>query len=303
MTQRQQKRKLGRGLDSLLSSSSTESMASLMGAAKGTDGDSELKRLPVDLIRRGKYQPRTSMEQGALQELADSIKTQGVMQPIVVRPVAAGRYEIIAGERRWRATQLAGQDSIPCIIRKVDDEAVVAMSLIENIQREDLNPIEEATALKRLQDEFELTQQQVADAVGKSRTTVTNILRLMGLRPDVRKMLEQGRLEAGHAKALLALSGPDQSQAARQVVQRALPVRHTEAFVRKLLAEKTGSGKGKGGHKSKSPRTPDIKRLEDRISGKLGAKVVIQHTAKGRGKLVIGYNTPDELDGILAHIK
>jgi ParB family chromosome partitioning protein len=302
------KRKLGKGLDALLSSGSSKTMASLLGkpkvdtessspSAPEADKDGDLRNIPVDLIQRGKYQPRTDMHQETLDELAASIKAQGVMQPIVVRPISADKYEIIAGERRWRATQLAGLDTIPAIIKPVGDEAAIAMALIENIQRENLNPIEEAMALKRLQDEFELTQQEVADAVGKSRVTVTNLIRLMGLNIDVRRMLEHGDLEMGHARALLGLPHEQQSSAARTVAGRGLTVRQTEALVRKLTAEADASGK-----KSQAVN-PDIKNLEDGLAEKLGAKVQIQHTAKGRGKLVVKYNSLDELDGILAHIK
>lgn len=302
------KRKLGKGLDALLSSGSSKTMASLLGkpkvdtqssspSAPEADKDGDLRNIPVDLIQRGKYQPRTDMHQETLDELAASIKAQGVMQPIVVRPISADKYEIIAGERRWRATQLAGLDTIPAIIKPVGDEAAIAMALIENIQRENLNPIEEAMALKRLQDEFELTQQEVADAVGKSRVTVTNLIRLMGLNIDVRRMLEHGDLEMGHARALLGLPHEQQSSAARTVAGRGLTVRQTEALVRKLTAEADATGK-----KSQAVN-PDIKNLEDGLAEKLGAKVQIQHTAKGRGKLVVKYNSLDELDGILAHIK
>jgi ParB family chromosome partitioning protein len=217
------------------------------------------------------------------------------MQPIVIRPISADRFEIIAGERRWRATQLAGLDKIPAIIKPVADDAAIAMSLIENIQRENLNPIEEAVALKRLQDEFELTQQQVADAVGKSRTTVTNLLRLINLSLDTRVMLERGDLEMGHARALLALPQEQQSEAARSVVGGGLSVRQTEALVRRLLAGPTA--------KTKPVVSPDIRQLEQSLAETLGAKVVVQHSAKGSGKLSIKYNTLDELDGILAHIK
>ena len=299
------KKKLGKGLDALLSSGSSQTMASLLGKQKpaesqqedssSPDKDGDLRNIPVELIQRGKYQPRTDMHQESLEELANSIKQQGVMQPIVVRPISSNKYEIIAGERRWRATQIAGLDSIPAIIKPVGDEAAIAMALIENIQRENLNPIE-AMALKRLQDEFELTQQQVADAVGKSRVTVTNLIRLMGLNIDVRKMLEHGDLEMGHARALLALPNDEQSSAARTVAGRGLTVRQTEALVRKLTSEAAGPGK------SQQPVSPDIKNLEDGLAEKLGAKVMIQHTAKGKGKLVVKYNTLDELDGILAHI-
>ena len=307
------KKKLGKGLDALLSSGSSQTMASLLAGkprepehlatSAGTssttrvsDKDGDLRNIPVDLIQRGKYQPRTDMHQEALEELAASIKTQGVMQPIVVRPISSDKYEIIAGERRWRATQMAGLDSIPAIIKPVGDEAAIAMSLIENIQRENLNPIEEAMALKRLQDEFELTQQEVADAVGKSRVTVTNLMRLMGLHIDVRRMLENGDLEMGHARALLGLEDLQQPEAARAVVGRGLSVRQTEALVRRLQADG-------GGKKTSKTLDPDIKNLQDNLEEKLGSKVVIQHTAKGKGKLVVKYNSLDELDGILAHIK
>lgn len=299
------KKKLGRGLDALLSRGSSESMASLLGKTQDeaspttpkVDKDGDLKHIPIDLVQRGKYQPRTDMHEEALEELANSIRRQGVMQPIVVRPISAGRYEIIAGERRWRASQLAGLDSIPAIIKPVGDEAAIAMSLIENIQRENLNPIEEAMALKRLQDEFELTQQEVADAVGKSRATVTNLIRLIGLSSDVRLMLEHGDLEMGHARALLSLPDLQQSQAARTVAGKGLSVRQTESLVRRLIA---GAGNGA------SPATPvnaDIKQLEESLADKLGAKILIQHTVKGKGKLIVKYNSLDELDGILSHIK
>ncbi|MDA0689633.1 MAG: ParB/RepB/Spo0J family partition protein [Proteobacteria bacterium] len=304
------KKKLGKGLDALLSSGSSQTMASLLAGkprevevSSGTsvttrahDKDGDLRNIPVDLIQRGKYQPRTDMHQEALEELAASIKTQGVMQPIIVRPISSEKYEIIAGERRWRATQMAGLDSIPAIIKPVGDEAAIAMSLIENIQRENLNPIEEAMALKRLQDEFELTQQEVADAVGKSRVTVTNLMRLMGLHIDVRRMLENGDLEMGHARALLGLEDLQQPTAARAVVGRGLSVRQTEALVRRLQA-------GGAGKKASKILDPDIKNLQDNLEEKLGSKVLIQHTAKGKGKLVVKYNSLDELDGILAHIK
>jgi ParB family chromosome partitioning protein len=218
------------------------------------------------------------------------------MQPIVVRPVSDRKYEIIAGERRWRATQLAGLDVIPAVVRDVSDEAAIAMALIENIQREDLNPIEEAVALQRLQQEFGLTQQEVADAVGKSRSTVANLLRLMTLEEDVRRLVEHGDLEMGHARALLALEGSHQSQTARSVAGKGLSVRQTEALVRNLLAKKD---------KPSPTRTvdPNIRRLQDDLARRLGARVQIQHTARGKGKLVLAYNSLEELDGILSHIK
>jgi ParB family chromosome partitioning protein len=217
------------------------------------------------------------------------------MQPIVVRPISPEKYEIIAGERRWRATQMAGLDTIPAIVKPVGDEATIAMSLIENIQRENLNPIEEAMALKRLQDEFELTQQEVADAVGKSRVTVTNLIRLIGLHIDVRRMLEHGDLEMGHARAVLSLPDEQQTQVARTVAGKGLSVRQTEALVRRLMAGNSTRPAGK-------ILDPDIKNLEDNLADKLGAKVMIQHSAKGKGKLVVEYNNLDELDGILSHI-
>lgn len=297
------KKKLGKGLDVLLSRGSTETMASLLGKPKdrtppqAVEKDGDLKNIPVDLIQRGKYQPRTDMHEEALEELAASIRVQGVMQPIVVRPISSDKYEIIAGERRWRATQIAGLDSIPAIIKPVGDEAAIAMSLIENIQRENLNPIEEAMALKRLQDEFELTQQEVADAVGKSRATVTNLMRLIGLTIDVRRMLEHGDLEMGHARALLSLPDIQQSEAARSVVGKGLSVRQTESLVRRLIAEAGSSNSA-----STKIVDPDIKNLEESLADKLGAKVMIQHTVKGKGRLVLKYNSLDELDGILSHI-
>ena len=298
------KRKLGKGLDVLLSRGSTDTMASLLGnsiarttPSQAVEKDGDLKNIPIDLIQRGKYQPRTDMHEEALEELAASIRAQGVMQPIVVRPISSDKYEIIAGERRWRATQIAGLDSIPAIIKPVGDEAAIAMSLIENIQRENLNPIEEAMALKRLQDEFELTQQEVADAVGKSRATVTNLMRLIGLTIDVRRMLEHGDLEMGHARALLSLPDIQQSEAARSIVGKGLSVRQTESLVRRMIAEI-------GSNNRATPKMvdPDIKNLEESLAGKLGAKVMIQHTAKGKGRLVLTYNSLDELEGILSHI-
>jgi ParB family chromosome partitioning protein len=296
------KKKLGKGLDALLSAGSTQTMANLLGKQSqhqqsvSEDKDGDLKNIPIDLIQRGKYQPRTDMHEEALQELAASIKSQGVMQPIVIRPLSSDKYEIIAGERRWRASQIAGLDTIPAIIKPVGDEAAIAMSLIENIQRENLNPIEEAMALKRLQDEFELTQQEVADAVGKSRATVTNLLRLIGLHIDARRMLEHGDLEMGHARALLSLPDLQQAAAARTVVGRGFSVRQTESLVRRLVAGAGTTNKG-------GAIDADIKNLEESLEGKLGTKVMIQHTAKGKGKLVVKYNSLDELDGILSHIK
>ena len=296
------KRGLGRGLDALLGANNAlgtdQPNAQQIDAGSGTKKkEGSLSReLPVELIQRGKYQPRRDMDQEALQELADSIRVQGVMQPIIVRPISDKKYEIIAGERRWRATQLAGLEAIPVVIRDVPDETAIAMALIENIQREDLNPIEEAVSMQRLQQEFELTQQEVATAVGKSRSTVANLLRLMSLQEDVRRLLEHGDLEMGHARALLGLEGVDQSQAARSVVGKGLSVRQTEALVRHLLATKD---------KTPEPKLldPNIRQLQDDLSQKIGAKVQIQHTARGKGRLVLSYNSLDELDGILNHIK
>jgi ParB family chromosome partitioning protein len=293
------KRGLGRGLDALLSASGSSQPAT---AATGDlparePADAGLRELPVDLIQRGQYQPRRDFDPALLQELADSIKAQGVMQPIVVRPVSDKRYEIIAGERRWRATQLAGLDVIPVLVRDVPDETAIAMALIENIQREDLNPIEEAVALQRLQQEFELTQQEIAEAVGKSRSTVANLLRLMTLEDDVRTLLEHGDLEMGHARALLGLQGQEQVAAARSVVARGMSVRQAEALVRRTIAQRD------------KPVTqtraidPNIRQLQDDLAEKLGARVQIQHSAKGKGKLVLSYNSLDELDGILSHIR
>lgn len=288
---------LGRGLDALLGGATgaqaSEAIASATSNEESQDG--KLAKLPVEFIQRGKYQPRRDMHPEALEELSESIKAQGVMQPIVVRPIGNDRYEIIAGERRWRATQLAGLDKIPCVIRVVPDEAAIAMALIENIQREDLNPMEEAVALKRLQDEFELTHQEVAQAVGKSRTTITNLLRLIALTDDVKTMLEHGDLEMGHARSMLSLDPAEQRDVAKQVVAKGLSVRQTEALVRKIqqglpqvvVAEKTNN---------------DVHKLEETLSEKVGVPVSISHSAKGKGKLVLSYNNLDELDGILNHL-
>ena len=287
------KRGLGeRGLGALLASSKVNLDQELK------DHDGELREVPIDLIQRGRYQPRRDMDPAALQELADSIRQQGVMQPVVVRPIAEGRYELIAGERRWRATQMAGLDSIPAIIRDVPDEAAIAMALIENIQRENLNPIEEAFALQRLQDEFGLTQAQVAEAVGKSRTTITNLLRLIGLSEDVRIMLEHGDLEMGHGRAMLTLAPELQMQVAKQVVAKSLSVRQTEALVRRVQQETPDSKSRK-----KGTVDPNIRALQDDLAERLGARVSIDHGQRGKGKLVIEYSSLDELDGILGHIK
>ncbi len=286
------KRGLGRGLDALLGGTSVGALEQ-----EAVQADSrELQYLPLDLIQRGKYQPRRDMDATALEELAQSIKAQGVMQPIVVRPIGGGRFEIVAGERRWRASQQAGVEKIPAMVRELPDEAAIAMALIENIQREDLNPIEEAMALQRLQQEFQLTQQQVAEAVGKSRVTITNLLRLIALPEEVKTLLSHGDLEMGHARALLGLPLEQQVEGARHVVARGLTVRQTEALVRQWLA----SGEKP---KSSSKADPDIARLEQKLAERLGSPVQIRHGQKGKGQLVIRYSSLDELQGVLAHIR
>ncbi|MHA3886215.1 ParB/RepB/Spo0J family partition protein [Stutzerimonas degradans] len=286
------KRGLGRGLDALLGGAT---VAAMQEDAVRVD-DRELQHLPLDLVQRGKYQPRRDMDLTALEELAQSIRSQGVMQPIVVRPITGGRYEIIAGERRWRASQQAGKDSIPALVRDIPDEAAIAMALIENIQREDLNPIEEAVALQRLQQEFQLTQQQLADAVGKSRVSISNLLRLIALPEEIKTLLSHGDLEMGHARALLGLPAEQQIDGARHVVARGLTVRQTEALVRQWLS-------GKLAPKSAAKADPDISRLEQRLAERLGSPVQIKHGQKGKGQLVIRYNSLDELQGVLAHIR
>ncbi|AWT12188.1 MULTISPECIES: ParB/RepB/Spo0J family partition protein [Stutzerimonas] len=286
------KRGLGRGLDALLGGASVSAMQEE--AAKVDTR--ELQHLPLELIQRGKYQPRRDMDPQALEELAQSIKNHGVMQPIVVRPLSGGRYEIIAGERRWRASQQAGLEKVPALVREVPDEAAIAMALIENIQREDLNPIEEAVALQRLQQEFQLTQQQVADAVGKSRVSVSNLLRLIALPDEIKTLLAHGDLEMGHARALLGLPGDQQVEGARHVVARGLTVRQTEALVRQWLSDKEKP-------KAEVKSDPDISRLEQRLAERLGSPVQIKHGQKGRGQLVIRYSSLDELQGVLAHIR
>ncbi|WP_313315839.1 ParB/RepB/Spo0J family partition protein [Stutzerimonas nitrititolerans] len=286
------KRGLGRGLDALLGGANVSVMQEQAVQADAR----ELQHLPLDSIQRGKYQPRRDIDPVTLEELAQSIKAQGVMQPIVVRPVGGGRYEIIAGERRWRASQQAGLEKIPAMVRDIPDEAAIAMALIENIQREDLNPIEEAMALQRLQQEFQLTQQQVADAVGKSRVTVSNLLRLIALPDEIKTLLSHGDLEMGHARALLGLPLEQQVEGARHVVARGLTVRQTEALVRQWLNDKQVA-------KAEPKGDPDIQRLEQRLAERLGSPVQIRHGQKGKGQLVIRYNSLDELQGVLAHIR
>ncbi|MCW9024240.1 MAG: ParB/RepB/Spo0J family partition protein [Gammaproteobacteria bacterium] len=294
------KRGLGRGLDALLGSALNDSVIQQPDDATGSSSD-QLQILPVDIIQRGRFQPRQEFDQEAMQELADSIQAQGVVQPIVVRPVDSGgqvKYELIAGERRWRATQLAGLHDIPAVVRDVPDQTAMAMGLIENIQREELNPVEEATALQRLIEEFGLTHQETAEAVGRSRAAVSNLLRLLSLDGAVKKMLEQKKLEMGHARALLSLQdGAQQLQAARQVEHKGLSVRETERLVRKLLQP------GKVKDEKNSKMDPDTQRLQEQLSEKLGAKVQFQYNSQGKGKMLIHFNSIDELDGILNHIK
>jgi ParB family chromosome partitioning protein len=273
----------------------------------------ELAKLPLDLLQRGKYQPRVDMRPETLQELAESIKAQGVVQPIVVRPVgtpAAGqlqRYEIVAGERRWRASQLAGLADIPAIIRHIPDEAAIAVALIENIQREDLNSLEEARALDRLINEFQLTHQQCADAIGRSRAAVSNLLRLLEAAPEVCEMVAQHSLEMGHARALLGLTNKrKQAEIAAEVVKKGMSVRETEALVRRLSSAATSGASGAGeaaATAASGSGDANVARLEQDLAEKLGAKVTIQHAASGKGKVVVTYNSLDELDGILAHIQ
>ena len=307
------KRGLGRGLDALLgpgarsapadAPAQQQSPATLravpdtapVAAAPAAPEDGALCSLPVDVIRRGKYQPRVDMHKESLSELADSIRAQGVLQPIVVRRVSDSGYEIIAGERRWRAAQLAGLHEVPVIVRDVEDRAAIAIALIENIQRENLNPMEEAHALERLIREFELTHEQAAEAVGRSRAAVSNLLRLLDLDDSVKRMVERGELEMGHARALLPLAGNVQLEVARKVVAGGLSVRATEGLVRKIQRPRTT--------KAPQRKDPDIRQLETRLADTLGASVQIHTGSGGKGKLEIRYNSLDELDGILAHIQ
>jgi len=295
------RRGLGRGLDALLTNaprkqSEENDQASApaveSNATSNNENQSELQNIPIEQLQPGKYQPRKDMSPEALEELANSIRSQGIIQPIVVRPIGEGEFEIIAGERRWRAAQLAEIDLVPCLIKDVPDESAVAIALIENIQREDLNAMEEAIALERLLTEFELTHQEVAEAVGKSRTTVTNLLRLNNLNEDVKTLLEHGDIEMGHARALLALENDQQTTTARTVASKELTVRQTEALIKKIQQpEKL---------KEEKEKDPDTKVLEQNLSEKFGSQVSISHNKKGKGKLVISYTNLDELDGIVA---
>jgi ParB family chromosome partitioning protein len=292
-----QKRKLNRGLEALLG---TGLLAKGHDEIQGAQAPAAEQRaltaaaeLPIERLQRGAYQPRREFDEEALQTLASSIKAQGVLQPVVARPLAHDRYEILSGERRWRAAQMAGLDHVPVVIKDVSDEAAIAIGLIENIQREDLNPVEEGLGLKRLQDEFGLSQEQVAEAVGRSRSAVANLLRLLNLESEVLGMLERNELDAGHAKVLLALSGGDQVRAARNVCKRQLSVRQTEMLVRGWGAKTT----------PEAPVDPNISRLETDLSGRLGAKVRIQHQQSGKGRLEIHYTSLEELDGVLGKIR
>jgi ParB family chromosome partitioning protein len=278
---------LGRNLSAMLSPSTLDEVRHPAGG--------ELRELPLDVIRPGRYQPRSVFDEEKLAELADSIRAQGVVQPVVVRPVGDDAYELIAGERRWRAAQIAGAEHIPAVVRDVPDEVSVAMALIENIQREDLNPLEEATALRRLIDDFDMTHQEAADAVGRSRAAVSNLLRLLELMQEVKDMIDLRRIEMGHARALLSLDDELQVQAAREVVRKRLSVRETENLVRRLQQSKKQKGQRRV--------DPDILRLQNRMSEQLGARVRIQHQASGKGRLVISYNSADEFDGILERLK
>ena len=278
------KRGLGRGLDALLSH------PKVGGHAK------ETKKLPIDLLQRGKYQPRTEFDPVQLQELADSISAQGIIQPIVVRPISGNNYEIWAGERRWRAAQLAGLQDVEVVINDVDDRAAIAISLIENIQRENLNILDESEALQRLINEFEMTHQQAADAVGRSRAAVSNLLRLLELGQEAKESLRAGKIEMGHGRALLALNESQQSTMVNKVVVGGLSVRATEAMVKRAL--KSGEEK-----KNTLVKDPDVERLEQDISEKLGAKVKISHSSKGDGKIIIQFSSLDELEGVLGHFK
>jgi len=289
------RRGLGRGLDALLTSTPNSKLDDVAQSNLTSAEDSELQYLPIELLQQGKYQPRKDMSSEALEDLSNSIRSQGIIQPIVVRNVSENSYEIIAGERRWRAAQLAEIDKVPCIIKNVADEAAIAIALIENIQREDLNAMEEAIALERLLTEFELTHQEVANAVGKSRTAVSNLLRLNKLNDDVKTLLEHGDIEMGHARALLALEEDLQSNTARSVVAKDLSVRETEALIKKIQApEKVTEDKEKD---------PDTKKLEQNLSEKFGSQVTIAHNKKGKGKLVISYTNLEELDGIVARFR
>lgn len=291
---------LGRGLDALLGaaalrdSSGSEQIGPADAPAQVVS--ETLRSLPVERIERGRYQPRQDLREDTLQELAASISAQGVVQPVLVRPLGGDRYELIAGERRWRAAQLAGLRTVPAVIREIPDVAAIAVALIENIQREDLNPLEEAAALQRLIHEFQLTHQQAADAVGRSRATISNLLRLLELSDEVQRLLIERKLDMGHARALLPLSPALQREAAQLVLLRGLSARETEQLVRRLQQSVTPPAVEK-------PLDPDIRQLQERLSERFGAQVRLRHAASGKGSLVIHYNTLDELDGIIDKFK
>lgn len=293
---------LGRGLDALLATSKSYTdkyNEEIPDLAAGANEQSELQQIPIEYLQTGKYQPRKDMADQALEELASSIRVQGIIQPIVVRKLSDKQYEIIAGERRWRAAQMAKLDTVPCLVKNIPDEAAVAIALIENIQREDLNAMEEAQALERLMVEFKLTHQQVAHAVGKSRTSVTNILRLNNLQPSVKTLLEHGDIDMGHARALLSLEGDAQEQLAHHVADKGLTVRETERLVKKTQE----APQVKNNQQASQAVDPDVKRLETSLAETFGTKVVIDHNRKGKGKLVIAFEDLEQLDGILTHIK
>jgi len=291
------KKGLGKGLDALLGGELGAPIAEEKVESSSKEAHVQgLKELPVEFLQRGQYQPRKDMNPAALDELAESIRRQGIMQPIIVRPLAQDSYEIIAGERRWRAAQLAGLAAVPVIVKVISDEDAIALALIENIQREDLNAMEEALALTRLQEEFGYTQTEVAEAVGKPRSTVANLMRLTALESEVALLLERGDIDMGHGRALLGLEGSSQLEVARIVVGKGLTVRQTEALVRQWQSRQQTPV-------TTTSKNPDIQRLEQKLSDQLGAGVVIQHGDSGKGKMVIRYNSLDELDGILTHIK
>jgi ParB family chromosome partitioning protein len=291
-----QKRGLGKGLDALLSP---------RGGAESAESNlnEQLRVLPVDIVVRGQYQPRMEMDSQALEELANSIKSQGIVQPIVVRPLkGTDTYEIIAGERRWRATQLAGLHEIPAIIKDVTDLTAMCLALIENIQREDLNPMDEARALSRLLQEFDMTHDAAAEAVGRSRSSVSNLLRLLDLHIDVQHLLETGKIEMGHGRAILGLDIGIQTEVATKVIKQDLSVRATEQLVKGLKNNGLNSNSSKK-TKPTSKLDPNLRSLQEDLSERLGAAVSIKHTKSGKGILEISYNSLDELDGILTRIK
>ncbi len=292
------KRGLGKGLDALLGGrpAAPGPHPSVAGSGPEEGREGGLRRIPVDLIRPGPDQPRRRFDPAALQELADSIRAQGVVQPVVVRPAPEGGYQLVAGERRWRAAQLAGLQEIPAVVRQLDARAAAAVALVENIQREDLNALEQARALARLVEEFGLTHQEAAEAVGRSRSAVSNLLRLLELEPEVQRLVEEGALEMGHARALLALSGAAQREAAARVAAKGLSVRETERLVRRLARG------GASAPPAPPARDPDVARLERWLGERLGAPVRIEHRARGRGRLVIEYASLEQLDGLLERL-